>query len=383
MDFTLPDDVLLMRDTVRRFVVEKLDPLSDSVEEEGRIPESIVQQMRELGLFGMVIPEEYGGLGLSALAQCVVMEQLSRANLSFRIMITTNNGIGSLGLLLGGTEAQKQEHLPLLASGERIGCFALTEPEAGSDVSNIRTTAERDGTDYILNGTKIWITNADIAHYFTVMGTVDRKLGPKGLTAFFIERDTPGLAIGRKEPKMGLRGTEVREVVLDDCRVPATSLLGEVGKGFRLAMKVLDHGRLSIAASAVGAAQRLVEAMVEHATTRIQFKRPISDNQAIQWAIADSETEVAAARGLVYHAAWKKDEGQSATKECSMAKLYATEMASRVADRAVQVFGGMGYMTGNIAERYFRDLRVYRLYEGTSEIQRLIIARKVLEEYGG
>ena len=382
MDFTLPEDVLLMRDTVRRFVVEQLDPLSETVEEEERIPESVIRQMRELGLFGMAIPEEFGGLGLSALAQCVVMEQLSRANLSFRIMITTNNGIGSLGLLLGGTEEQKQEHLPLLAAGERIGCFALTEPEAGSDVSNIRTTAERDGDHYLLNGNKIWITNADVAHYFTIMATVDRKLGPKGLTAFFVERDAPGLTVGRKEPKMGLHGTQVREVILDDCRVPTTSLLGEVGKGFRLAMKVLDHGRLSIAASAVGAAQRLVEAMVEHATTRVQFKRPISDNQAIQWMLADSETEVAAARGLVHHAAWKKDSGQPATKECSMAKLYATEMASRVADRAVQVFGGMGYMTGNIAERYFRDLRVYRLYEGTSEIQRLIIARKVLEEYG-
>ena len=382
MDFTLPEDVLLMRDTVRRFVVEQLDPLSETVEEEERIPESVIRQMRELGLFGMAIPEEFGGLGLSALAQCVVMEQLSRANLSFRIMITTNNGIGSLGLLLGGTEEQKQEHLPLLAAGERIGCFALTEPEAGSDVSNIRTTAERDGDHYLLNGNKIWITNADVAHYFTIMATVDRKLGPKGLTAFFVERDAPGLTVGRKEPKMGLHGTQVREVILDDCRVPTTSLLGEVGKGFRLAMKVLDHGRLSIAASAVGAGQRLVEAMVEHATTRVQFKRPISDNQALQWMIADSETEVAAARGLVHHAAWKKDDGRPATKECSMAKLYATEMASRVADRAVQVFGGMGYMTGNIAERYFRDLRVYRLYEGTSEIQRVIIARKVLEEYG-
>ena len=371
-----------MRDMVRRFVVEQLDPLSETVEEEERIPESVVRQMRELGLFGMAIPEEFGGLGLPALAQCVVMEQLSRTNLSFRIMITTNNGIGSLGLLLGGTEEQKREHLPLLASGERIGCFALTEPEAGSDVSNIRTTAERDGDEYVLNGNKIWITNADLAHYFTVMATVDRKLGPKGLTAFFVERDTPGLVVGRKEPKMGLHGPEVRAVILNDCRVAPESLLGEVGKGFRLAMKVLDHGRLSIAASAVGAAQRLVEAMVEHATTRGQFKRPISDNQALQWMIADSETEVAAARGLVHHAAWKKDDGQPATKECSMAKLYATEMASRVADRAVQVFGGMGYMTGNIAERYYRDLRVYRLYEGTSEIQRLIIARKVLEEYG-
>lgn len=383
MDFALPEDVLLMRDMIRRFVVEQLDPLSDTVEEEGKIPEPIIQQMRELGLFGMAIPERYGGLGLSALAQCVVMEQLSRANLSFRIMITTNNGIGSLGLLLGGTDEHKQKHLPLLAAGDRIGCFALTEPEAGSDVSNIRTTADRDGDEYVLNGNKIWITNADIAHYFTVMATVDCKLGPRGLTAFFIERDAPGLTVGREETKMGLHGTQVREVILSDCRVSTDSLLGEEGKGFRLAMKVLDHGRLSIAASAVGAAQRLVEAMVEHATTRVQFKGPIADNQALQWMIADSETEVAAARGLVYHAAWKKDEGQPATKECSMAKLYATEMASKVADRAVQTFGGMGYMTGNIAERYFRDLRVYRLYEGTSEIQRLIIARKVLEEYGG
>ena len=379
MDFSLPEDIQLLKNTLRDFVVRELDPLSTQVEEEDRIPDSVVDRMRELGLFGLAIPEEYEGLGLSMLGQCVVMEELSRTNLCFRILITTNNGIGTLGLLLAGTEEQKRRHLPLLARGERIGCFALTEPEAGSDVSAIRTTAVRDGDDYVLNGNKIWITNADIAHYFTVMATMDRALGVKGLTAFWVERDSPGLRIGRMEPKMGLHGTQVAEVVLDDCRVPASAVLGEEKQGFKLAMRVLDHGRLSIAASAVGAAQKLLESMVEQATTRVQFKRPIADTQAMQWMIADSATEIAAARGLVYQAAWKKDSGASATRECSMAKLYATEMASRVADRAVQVFGGMGYMRGNIAERYFRDLRVYRLYEGTSQIQRLIIARQVLQ----
>ena len=375
----LPEEVRVMRDTIRRFVEEELDPIADQVEEEDRIPDHIVERMRELGLFGMVVPEEYGGLGLSMLGLCTVMEELSRANLCFRIMITTNNGIGSLGVLLAGTEEQKQTYLPLMASGERIGCFCLTEPEAGSDAAAVRTTAVRDGDSYLLSGEKIWITNADIADYFTVMATVDRSLGSNGLTAFWIERDTPGLRVGRLEPKMGLHGTQVAEVFFDDCRVPASAVLGREGEGFKLAMRVLDHGRLSIAASSVGAAERLLEAMVEHATTREQFGRPIADNQAIQWMIADSATEIAAARLLVRDAAARKDRGERITVECSMAKLYATEMASRVADRAVQVFGGMGYIRGNIAERYFRDLRVYRLYEGTSEIQRLVIARRFLK----
>jgi acyl-CoA dehydrogenase len=374
----LPEDVRVMQDTIRRFVEEELDPIADQVEEEDRIPEHIVERMRDLGLFGMVVPEQYGGLGLSMLGLTVVMEELSRANLCFRIMITTNNGIGSLGVLLAGTEDQKNTYLPLMASGKRIGCFCLTEPEAGSDAAAVRTTAVRDGDTYVLNGEKIWITNADIAHYFTVMATVDRSLGSKGLTAFCIERDTPGLRVGRLEPKMGLHGTQVAEVFFDDCRVPASAVLGREGEGFKLAMRVLDHGRLSIAASSVGAAERLLEAMVEHATTRQQFGRPIADNQAIQWMIADSATEIAAARLLVRDAAEKKDREERITVECSMAKLYATEMASRVADRAVQVFGGMGYIRGNIAERYFRDLRVYRLYEGTSEIQRMVIARRLL-----
>ena len=375
----LPEEVRAMRDTIRRFVEEELDPIADQVEEEGRIPERIVARMRELGLFGMVIPEQYGGLGLSMLGLCAVMEELSRANLCFRIMITTNNGIGSLGVLLAGTEEQRRAYLPLLASGERIGCFCLTEPEAGSDAAAVRTTAVRDGDSYLLNGKKIWITNADIADYFTVMATVDRSLGSKGLTAFWVERDAPGLRVGRIEPKMGLHGTQVAEVFFDDCRVPASAVLGREGEGFKLAMRVLDHGRLSIAASSVGAAERLLQAMVEHATTREQFGRRIADNQAIQWMIADSATEIAAARLLVREAALGKDRGERVTVPCSMAKLYATEMASRVADRAVQVFGGMGYMRGNIAERYFRDLRVYRLYEGTSEIQRLVIARSFLD----
>jgi acyl-CoA dehydrogenase len=375
----LPEEVRAMRDTIRRFVEEELDPIADQVEEEGRIPERIVARMRELGLFGMVIPEQYGGLGLSMLSLCAVMEELSRANLCFRIMITTNNGIGSLGVLLAGTEEQRKAYLPLLASGERIGCFCLTEPEAGSDAAAVRTTAVRDGDSYLLNGKKIWITNADIADYFTVMATVDRSLGSKGLTAFWVERDAPGLRVGRIEPKMGLHGTQVAEVFFDDCRVPASAVLGREGEGFKLAMRVLDHGRLSIAASSVGAAERLLEAMVEHATTREQFGRRIADNQAIQWMIADSATEIAAARLLVREAALGKDRGERVTAQCSMAKLYATEMASRVADRAVQIFGGMGYIRGNIAERYFRDLRVYRLYEGTSEIQRLVIARSLLD----
>lgn len=374
----LPEDVALICQTVRRFVREELDPIAEQVEEEERIPEGIVAQMRELGLFGMAIPEEYGGLGLSVLGQCAVMEELSRANLCFRILITTNNGIGSMGLMMEGTEAQRRRYLPALAAGEEIACFALTEPEAGSDAASIRTTARREGGEYVLNGSKIWITNADLADHFTVMATVDRTKGARGVTAFWIPRDAPGFSVGRNEKKMGLHGTQVAEVVMDECRVPVTARIGEEGRGFRIAMQVLDRGRLSIAASAVGASQRLLEAMIEHATDRVQFGTPIGENQAIQWMIADSGTEIAAARLMVRHAAAKKDRGERITLESSMAKLFATEMGCRVADRAVQVFGGMGFMLGNIAERYYRDLRVYRLYEGTSEIQRLLIARGLM-----
>ncbi len=380
MDLNLPEDLRLLQDTVRRFVKRDLDPISEQVEREARIPDSIEATMRELGLFGMAIPEDYGGLGLSALGQTVVMEELSKANLVFRILVTTNNGIGSLGLLFAGSEELKQAHLPSLASGRAIGCFCLTEPEAGSDAASLRATATRDGDDYLLNGTKIWITNADRADFFTVMATVDRSKGARGVTAFWVPRDAPGLTVGRTEDKMGLHGTQVAEVILEDCRVPAAYRLGDEGDGFKIAMRVLDHGRLSIAASSVGAADRLVEAMADHATTRVQFGKPIARNQAVQWMIADSATEVAAARALVREAAWRKDQGEPVTHLCSMAKLFATEMAGRVADRAVQVHGGMGYMTGNIAERYFRDLRVYRLYEGTSEIQRLVIARHLLKD---
>ncbi len=379
MDFTLPEDVRLVRDTLRRFVTDELDPIAAQVEAEARIPDDIVQGMADLGLFGLATPERYGGMDLSTLAQCVVMEELSRANLCFRVRIATNNGFGSQGLLLGGSEELKERWLPELAAGRATGAFALTEPEAGSDAASLRTTAVRDGDDYVLNGNKIYVTNADVADVFTVMTTVDRSLGFKGMTAFLVERDTPGLTIGRTEPKMGLHGTQVAELVFEDCRVPAAARLGAEGEGFRTAMKLLDHGRLSIAASAVGAGQRLVEAMAEQAGTRVQFGKPIAANQAIQWMIADSATEVEAARLLVHRAAAKKDAGARVTKEASMAKVYATEVGSRVADRAVQVFGGMGYMRDNLAERYYRDLRVYRIYEGTSEIQRLVIARQVLE----
>jgi acyl-CoA dehydrogenase len=379
MDFALPDDLRMMAETVRRFAAEELEPAGARVEREGRIPAAIADRMRELGLFGLTIPPEYGGLGLPMVGLCAVMEQLSRANLCFRILVSTNNGIGSLGLLLRGSDGLKQRWLPELAAGRAIGSFALTESEAGSDAAALRTTATSDGDHYLLQGTKIWITNADIADCFTVMATVDRTKGHRGLTAFLVERDTPGLTIGPAEIKMGLHGTAVCEVQLDGVRVPVEHRLGDEGEGFALAMRVLDHGRLSIAASAVGAGQRLLEAMVDHAGGREQFGRPIADNQAIRWMLADTATEIDAARLLVYRAADRKDRGQRATRECSMAKLFATEMGSRVADRAVQVFGGMGYMVDNLAERYFRDLRVYRLYEGTSEIQRLVIAREVLE----
>jgi len=373
----LNDELRILRDAARKFFEQEFKPHNEAWIAQGKVDRDAWKKAGAAGLLCAEMPVEYGGAGGDYRHETVIMEELLRA------------GVGGFGnqvhstivapyLRHYGSEDQKQRWLPRMARGELVGAIAMTEPNTGSDLQAVRTTAVRDGNHYVLNGNKIWITNADIAHYFTVMATVDRSLGTRGLTAFCLERDAPGLRVGRRDHKMGLHGTQVAEVFFEDCRVPASALLGREGEGFKLAMRVLDHGRLSVAASAVGAAQRLLEAMVGHATNREQFGRPIADNQAIQWMIADSATEIEAARLLVRDAAEKKDREERITVECSMAKLYATEMASRVADRAVQVFGGMGYIRGNIAERYFRDLRVYRLYEGTSEIQRLVIARRFL-----
>ena len=385
MDYSIPESLQLILDTVRRFVRQELEPISLQVEEQDRIPEAAVQGMRELGLFGIALPEEYGGLGLGCLGECMVWEELSRVNASFRTRVATNNGLGSQGLVIDGTEEQKTRYLPKLASGEWTACLALSEPEAGSDAANIKTRAVLDGDHWLLNGNKHFVTNGDIAQMATVIAVTDADKGASGgITAFIVERDSPGLSVGPPDKKMGLHGTNTCELVFEDCEVPRQNVVGGeamVGQGFKTAMRVLDKGRLSIAAAALGSAQRCMELSAEYAKQRVQFGRPLAKFQAVQFMLADMATQIYAGRQMLHHAAWLRDQrGAAVTAEASMAKLYCTEMANRVADMAVQVHGGMGYMREMAVERFYRDLRLTRIYEGTSEIQRLIIARELLKD---
>ncbi|HLC26873.1 MAG: acyl-CoA dehydrogenase [Desulfovibrionales bacterium GWA2_65_9] len=381
MDFHIPDEMKMLQQTVRRFVEEKLEPISARVEEEDRIPDKIVDEMKELGLFGLSIPEEYGGLGLGMLGNCLVFEELSKTNFCFRTRISTNNGLGVTGLMLSGTPEQKKRYLPRLARGELMSAFALSEPSAGSDAANIRTMAVRRGDHYVLNGTKHFITNGDIADLVTVLAVTDPAKGPRGgITSFLVEKGTSGFSVGRIDRKMGQRGSNTCELVFEDCRVPAESVLGREGDGFQIAMKVLDRGRLNMASCCVGSAQKLLELSTQYATERVQFGKPIAEQQAVQIMLADSATEIYAGRMMVYNAACLKDQGEEIRAEASMAKLFCSEMANRVADRALQIYGGMGYMKDFPIERFFRDLRLTRIYEGTSEIQHLIIARELLKK---
>ncbi|MGO8880526.1 MAG: acyl-CoA dehydrogenase family protein [Desulfomonilaceae bacterium] len=385
MDFDIPENLRMTVETVRRFVKQDLEPISRQVEEEDRIPEDVIQKMRELGLFGLGIPEEYGGLGMGCFGECLVYEEMGKVNACFRTIIGTNNGIGSQGIVLDGTPEQKQRYLPKLASGEWIGCFALTEPEAGSDAANLKTTAELKGDHWVLNGRKHFITNGNIADTATVFALTDRaKRAKGGITAFVVEKTFPGFYVGTIERKMGMRGSHTCELIFDNCLVPRENVIGgeeNIGKGFRTAMKTLDRGRLTMGASTMGSAQKLLDLSIDYAKQRVQFGKPISHFQAIQLMLADMATNIYAARQMVYHAAWLKDTTNSSViKEAAMVKLFCTEMANRVADMAVQIHGGMGYMKDYPVERYYRDLRLTRIYEGTSEIQRLVIARELLKD---
>ncbi len=377
MDFTLPEELVIFRDTLRKFVEKELDPIAEKVEEEDRIPDEVVAKMADLGLFGLAIPSEHGGIGMSVLGQCVAMEELSRTNACFRTRIGTNNGIGSMGIVIAGTEAQRRKFLPKLATGEMIGAFALTEPNAGSDASAIRTTAVRKGDKYILNGMKHFITNGDIAYVSTVMAITDKGKGSKGISAFLVEKGFKGFSVGTIERKMGFRGSHTCELVFDDCEVPAESLLGREGEGFKIAMKILDKGRLTMGACALGSIEKLIDLSREYAAIRVTFGEPIINRQAIQWMLVNMAIDAYAVRNTVYNAAWKMDRGDRVTKEAAMVKVLATEAAWRASDSAVQIHGGMGYMKGMAVERFYRDLRLLRIYEGTSEILRMIIAREM------
>jgi len=374
-------------DTVDRFARERLIPAEQRVEDEDDIPEEIVQEMRDLGLFGLSIPEEFDGLGLTTLQESRLVEALCYASVAFRSLIGTNVGIGSQGIVMDGTEEQKAHYLPKLASGEMIASFALTEPDIGSDAAHLKTTARRDGSDVVLNGTKRYITNAVRAGVFTVFARTDPdRDGGDGVSAFLLPADTPGITVATPDRKLGQRGTKTSDVIFDDVRLPESAIIGGPGnlnRGFRTAMKVLDRGRVHVASIAVGTAQRMLDVATAYAIDRKQFGVPIAEHQFVQGMLAESQAELLAARHLVRATADTYDREGQAVIMASSSKFFASEMAFRVADRALQIHGGAGYMAEYPIERLFRDARLLRIYEGTSQIQQVIIARRMVKEFTG
>ena len=380
-----PEILTALVDSVRRFVRERLVPAEHEVSETDEIPQAIVDEMRELGLFGLTIPEAYGGLELTMEEEVLTMIEMGQTSPAFRSIFGTTVGIGSQGILMDGTEEQKAKFLPKMATGEIIASFALTEPDSGSDSASLRTTALKDGDHYVVNGTKRFITNAPQAGIFTLMARTDpAKKGASGISAFIVDAKSPGITLGKRDKKMGQKGAHTCDVIFDNCRVPAENLIGGVeGKGFYTAMKVLDKGRIHIAAICVGVAKRILDDALKYAVERKQFGQPIAEFQLVQAMLADSKTELYAAECMVLDAARKRDAKLPHSTEASCAKLYASEMVGRVADRGVQILGGSGYIAEHAMERFYRDVRLFRLYEGTSQIQQMVIARNMIKELAG
>jgi acyl-CoA dehydrogenase len=375
----LPEDIQLIQAQARRLVDRELRPRTLEIERTRQIPAELLARLRELGYFGLTIPERYGGQGLSTLAHLVVQEELGRAHSAFNMLISGNNGIGVMGLVLDGSEAQKQRWLPRLAAGEWLAAFALSEPGAGSDAQAIETRATRDGQRWILDGTKHYISRGDVADLVTVFALTDAAArGRGGITAFAVERGTPGFRVARVQESMGSDVIKQAELVFDGCAVSDENVVGEVGQGFATAMRILDLGRLSLAARCLGTMEELLALSVEHARARVQFGRPIGEQQAVQHMLADTATEIALVRPALYTAAQRRDLGERVTQDAAMLKLFASEALGRAADRAVQIHGGMGFMKDCVVEGIYREARMMRIIEGTSEIQRLLIARGLL-----
>ncbi len=378
MDFRLTDEQQLLRQSVREFAETEIRPHVRDWDDAQRFPSELVPKMAALGLMGVQFPEEYGGSGMSAIDYCLCIEELARVDPSVSLSVAAHNGLGPAHIAMFGSEAQKVRWLVPLAKGEKLGAWALTEPEAGSDAAGTRTVATRDGDNWVLDGTKTFITHGASADVMVVMASTDRSRGAKGISAFVVERGTKGFSAGRKEDKLGMRASETTEVHFERCVVPLDHMLGEAGQGFIQALQVLDAGRIGIAALSVGLAQGAFDAARHYALGRRQFGQPIASFQAIQWKLADMATRIDAARLLTYRAAYLKDQGKKTTLESAMAKLYASEVAVRAAEEAVQIHGGYGFVKDYPAEKFFRDVKLTTIGEGTSEIQRLVIARQLL-----
>ena len=372
----------MLRVAVRRFVDERLIPAEDTVEDDDAVPAAIVEQMKDMGLFGLSVPEDYGGLGLTMAEEAAIVRELTRASVVFRSVIGTTVGIGSQGIAIDGTEEQKRAYLPRFATGEAIASFGLTEPEAGSDAASLRTVAVRDGDAYRITGTKRYITNAPRATVFTLMARTEAGVeGSGGISAFIVPADTPGLSLGRPDRKMGQKGSATTDVILDDVVVPAANVIGGVpGRGFKTAMKVLDRGRIHIAAVALGMIDRLIAMTLAYAVDRRQFGQPIAEFQLVQGMLADMKVDLLTTEALMRSVAARFDAGEPVSLECSALKYHASEAVGRVADRAVQIHGGAGYMAEYKVERFYRDVRLLRIYEGTSQIQQVVVARAMIRQ---
>ena len=384
MDFNLTEDHQLIRKMVRDFAEREIKPIAKELDEKEEFSLETSKKIGELGLFGIYLPEKYGGQNLDTICYIIAVEELARVDGSHAATLAAHNSLGINPLYKYGNEEQKMKYLPKLCTGDALWSFGLTEPEAGSDAANIKTTAERRDDHWVLNGRKHFITNGDIAQLITTMAVTDKSKGSRGgITAFLVEKDMPGFSVGTIEKKMGLSGSNTAELLFDECLVPKENVIGGgtmLGQGFKTAMRVIDKGRLTIGAAAVGASQKLLDMCVDYAKQRIQFGKPIGQFQMIQAMLADMATEIHAARQMLYNGAWLRDQGKRITREAAMAKLFCTEMASRIADKAIQIHGGMGYMKELPVEMFYRDVRLYRIFEGTSEIQRLVIARDLLKE---
>ncbi|MFD6210797.1 acyl-CoA dehydrogenase family protein [Peribacillus sp. NPDC060253] len=381
MNFTLSAELLEMKKSIRDFVDNTVDPLADQIEKENKIPEHIMKMSKDIGLFGLSIPEEYGGLGIDMVGKCAIYEEIGRTHNGYTTVIGAHTGIGSVGIVEMGTEEQKRKYLLEMAAGNLIGAFALTEPSAGSNAVALKTNAVRKGDKYIINGSKHYITNGPIADVFTVMAATDPTKGAKGITSFIVEKDFKGLVIGKTEEKMGLRGSHSSEIFFEDCEVPVENVLGEIGLGYVNALKILANGRAGLAARNLGSCQKLFELSVKYAHERVQFGKPIFEQQIIQHYLADMALDIETLRSMTYRVAWMVDQKMNVIKEAAMAKLFGSEVYNRIADKAVQIHGGLGYIKDYPIERYYRDARIATIYEGTSEIQKNIIAAQIHKEY--
>ncbi len=378
MDFNLNKEQKMILKMVREFAENELKPIASEIEQEEEFPWEIIKRMGKLGLMGLTIPKEYGGSGVDSISYTIAVEEIARVCGSTAITMAAHNTLGTGQIYAKGTEEQRRKYVVPLAKGEKLGAWALTEPSAGSDAGAVQTTAILDKDEWVINGTKLFITNGRIADILTVMASTDRSKGSRGISAFIVEKGTPGFSTGTDEDKLGLRASVTSELVFEDCRIPAENIIGREGKGFVDALILLDSGRISIGAMAVGLAQAALEESIKYAKEREQFGRPIAKFQAIQWMIAEMGTQIEAARFLVYKAANLKDHNKKFTKEAAIAKLYASEVGMRAATKAIQIHGGYGYTKDYPVERFFRDIRLCEIGEGTSEIQRLVIARELL-----